>query len=334
MRILRAIGLTVVILGSMGCSKVVPSDQVSEGITFPKDFPPIAYNNPSNPITKAKIKVGRHLFYDVNLSKNRTISCGSCHAQVHGFADHNTALSFGIYGRMGKRNAPAIVNVAWMNSFMWDGGIRHLDVISIAPLTDTTEMGLTLKEVVQRVKEQNKYEKLFKEAYGSDSINEHRILLSLSQFMLQLISDQSKYDKVRRGTERFTQDEQRGYELFKVNCSSCHQEPLMTNHQFKSNGIPKNSDPGRYRITQIEADKGLFKVPTLRNVELTYPYMHDGSIYSLQEVIESYNEVDRTTHPEIPQFQFNSTQIDQLVAFLKTLTDYSFISNHSYSEIR
>ena len=306
-----------------------------EKTLFPEDFPEIAYNNPTNKLTEEKINLGRHIFYDKDLSNTRTVSCGSCHAQVHGFADHNLSLSFGIYNRLGKRNSPALSNLAWMTNYMWDGGIRHLDVMPIAPFTDSNEMGMTLPLVLERIREKPKYQKLILEAFGDTTVDETRILLPLSQFMLTLVSDESKYDKVRRGTEKFTNQELNGYKIFQKNCSLCHTEPITTSNNFEFNGVTTDSDPGRFRITQLEEDKHKFKVPSLRNIELTYPYMHDGSIFSLEGVINAYNNNSNyLINEKLPQMNLSKEEIQELVAFLKTLTDYSFISNLKISEIQ
>jgi len=323
----------LVMLFWQSCQK--PLVETREAIEFPSDFPPVQYQNPSNPFNAASIALGRKLFYDPNLSRSRTISCGSCHAQVHGFADHNLPVSFGIYGRKGQRNAPSLVNLAWMPRFMWDGGIRHLDVLSIAPFTDTTEMGMTLPAVLERVRENPEYESYFNQAYGTFDVDESRVLLPLSQFMLSIISDQSKYDRVRRSQDQFTPIEQKGYELFKTNCSTCHQEPLLTRNDFQRNGITNNgSELGRFRITQLPQDSFAFKVPTLRNVELTYPYMHNGRIRTLKEVLDAYNNADRSHAPNLPTFHLDENQKEALIAFLKTLTDYRMISNLNLSEPR
>jgi len=334
MKFPRLLGAGIlVLLNWQACRE--PQIETRNAIEFPSDFPPISYQNPANPFTEAHIALGRKLFYDPNLSLTRNISCGSCHAQVHGFADHNLPLSFGIFGRKGKRNSPSLVNVAWMPNFMWDGGIRHLDVMPIAPLTDSTEMGMTLPLVLERVKENEEYKTLFMNAYGKFEVSETSVLLPLSQFMLSIISDQSKYDRVRRSQDKFTANESNGYQIFKKNCSSCHQEPLFTRNDFQKNGITFNGEElGRFRITQILEDSFYFKVPTLRNVELTYPYMHDGRFRTLEEVLEAYNQVDRNHAPNLPEFNLNTIEKEQLIAFLKTLTDYSLISNHKLSEPR
>ena len=302
---------------------------------FPEDFPEVAYNNPNNKFTEEKIKLGRHIFYDKDLSLTRTVSCGSCHAQVHGFADHNLSLSFGIYNRLGKRNSPALSNLAWMSNFMWDGGIRHLDVMPIAPFTDSNEMGMTLPLVLERVRENPKYQKLLLDAFGDTAVDETRVLLPLSQFMLTLVSDDSKYDKFRRGSAKFSNQELNGYKIFQKNCSACHSEPITTNNNFEFNGLTTDADPGRYRITQIDEDKRKFKVPSLRNIELTYPYMHDGSYFSLAEVINAYNNNSNyLINEKLPKMNLSAEEIQELLSFLKTLTDYSYLSNLKLSEIQ
>ncbi len=333
---------TVLLIGSIGLAilscKPEPTITNPE-FTYPAEFGSIAYPNPSNRPTQAGIELGRHLFYDVNLSLNRTISCGSCHAQVHGFADHNLPVSFGIYNRKGIRNSPSIINMAWSPTFMWDGGIRHLDVMPIAPFTDTNEMGMTLPGVMERIKENSKYLNLYQKAFPNKEINEETTLLALSQFMLSLISNNSKYDQVKKGKSQFSTSESNGYELFKTHCNSCHSEPLFTNHQFEYNGIvAMESDPGRYRITQLPNDKYRFKVPTLRNTEITYPYMHNGSIRTLDEVLNKYVESshiesNRNYSGKLIPITLSESERKDLIAFIKTLTDYDLISNPKFSEI-
>ena len=313
--------LTVILsLFLYGCIKEQPNDVFK----YPNDFPSVNYKNPENQLTSNKIYLGRVLFYDPNLSSTRTISCGSCHAQAHGFADHNLPLSFGVLNRMGKRNSPALQNLAWNTHFMWDGGITHLDVMPIAPITDVNEMDLPLGLAVERIRENKQYVPLFKKAFGDTVINERTILWALSQFMLSLVSDQSKYDQVRRGKAQFSDLEKAGYSVFKNHCTACHSEPLLTNNQFEYNGLTKKTeDLGRYRITQIKEDSFHFKVPSLRNVALTYPYMHDGSFANLNEVLKAYQT----------KFKLENQDVEGLKAFLHTLTDNQFISNFNHGEI-
>ncbi len=326
-----------ILLGLQSCKT---DNSNSTDFSFPGDFGPIAYPNLNNIPTADGITLGRHLFYDVNLSANRTISCGSCHAQVHGFADHNLPLSFGIHNRKGVRNSPPIINLAWSSTFMWDGGIRHLDVMPIAPFTDTNEMGMTLPLVIERIKENPKYSALYSKAFPEKEINEETTLLALSQFMLSIVSNNSKYDRVKKGKAQFTNSEKTGYELFKTHCGNCHTEPLFTNGNYEYNGIiATGNDKGRFRISQLQNDAYRFKVPTLRNLEFTYPYMHNGSIRTLEEVLNKYIESSQVQsnieysgkmHP----ISLTSSDRASLILFLKTLTDTDFISNPKYSEIQ
>lgn len=305
-------------------------------ISFPSHFPNIQYHSPNNTFSKDAIELGKYLFYDKNLSLSRTISCGSCHAQVHGFSDHNLSRSFGIYNRQGKRNSPAIFNLAWNPSFMWDGGINHLDVMPLGPLTDTNEMGLPIQTWIYRVKEQPRYSGLFQKAFGDTQISEKRALFALSQFMLTIQSYQSNYDKMLQNKYTFTSNEAAGYILFKKHCNACHSEPLFTNYQYKRNGFTTaGNERGRMRITELPEDLYKFKVPSLRNLEFTYPYLHDGSVFNLTDVIQKYNQIDASDeHPSINNLNFSDTEIQQLIAFLNTLNDYTLLGNKALSEPR
>lgn len=304
-------------------------------LEYPKHFPSPQYPNIQNQVTAAGFELGKMLFYDKNLSLTRTLSCGSCHAQVHGFADHNVATSFGIFNRQGIRNSPAIMNMAWGKQFMWDGGINHLDLLPLAPITDTTEMGLSINSWIDRITQQQvKYGPLFRNAFGSDTITEKKILLSLSQFMLSLVSSNSKYDQVIKGEQNFNPLEAQGYEIFKLKCNSCHTEPLFSNSQFERNGYTQSGlDRGRMRITELPTDLYKFKVPSLRNLEFTYPYMHDGKVQTLDEVLNHYsnNQLHVQNEKIIP---LQPAEKEAITAFLKTLTDYQFISNLKFSEPR
>jgi cytochrome c peroxidase len=303
-------------------------------LEYPSHFPKIYYPNVENNVSKEGIELGRQLFYDTNLSLTRNISCGSCHAQIHGFADHNRKTSAGIWGRLGNRNSPGLFNLAWNSSFMWDGGVNHLDILPLAPITDTTEMGLPIQSWILRVREQSRFKPLFQSAFGSDSITERKTLWALSQFMLSLITANSKYDQVKLGNEKFSIDEQAGYSIFQQNCNGCHTEPLFTNFTFQKNGFTNSGDDrGRMRITEDLKDLYKFKVPSLRNLTLTYPYMHNGNMSSLEQVIEHYENVKfDPSNPLLKPLSLNAIEKIQLIKFLETLTDFSFISNHAHAE--
>jgi len=278
------------------------------------------------------------LFYDPLLSRDNTISCASCHLQATGFTHVDHDLSHGIEGKIGTRNSLALMNLAWSKNFMWDGGVNHLDVQPIAPITSAVEMDETLDNVVSKLQKSEKYQKLFYDAFETRKITGQLTLKALSQFLLMLKTSNSKYDKVIRKEAVFTENEQKGYESFKVNCASCHQEPLFTNNKFENNGLPLDStlnDLGRMKITQNPKDDRLFKVPTLRNIKFTFPYMHDGRFKSLNEVIKHYNsgiQVSKTTSKQLlkPMHLSDNDRTD-LEAFLKTLTDNEFLFDKRFS---
>lgn len=317
-------------------SKVEPYSE-KWGFKSPDYFPVPAYNFENNPQSYARFTLGRYLFYDPLLSSDQTISCATCHIGAHAFAGHNDALSTGVNGLVGTRNSPSIANMAWNPAFMWDGGINHIEVMPLAPLTNPVEMNETLNNLVAKLSASDHYKKLFNNAYGTEEITDQRILRAFAQFMMMIVSDNSKYDQVKRGEANFTATEQQGYALFQQKCSQCHTEPLFTDYSYRNNGLDSTfADPGRYLITQLAADKGKFKVPSLRNVEITYPYMHDGRFFTLNQVLDHYTSgvrhaatLDPLLNSGIP---LTSTEKTQIIAFLKTLTDTELLSNPLLSE--
>ena len=304
---------------------------------IPKGWPKPHYDFSKNPLTEEGFQLGRQLFYDPILSKDSTISCASCHLQATGFTHVDHSLSHGIDGKIGTRNSMTMMNLAWSKTFMWDGGVNHLDVQAINPITSPLEMDETLANVVIKLQKSDKYKSLFISAFGDENITGQRVLKALSQFELMLVSSNSKYDKVMRKDALFTDQEQRGYQLFKTNCASCHSEPLFTNGKYENNGITIDTtlnDIGRQRITEKSEDYLKFKVPTLRNIQFTNPYMHDGRFLKLTEVIKHYNSIEKNTNlPKQLQKPMNLSDNERvdLVAFLLTLTDNEFLFNKRFS---
>lgn len=296
-------------------------------------FPAPAYNFEGNKQDYNAFALGRALFYDKILSSDNTVSCSMCHEQPHGFGSHSTSLSVGVNGAIGTRNSPPIFNMAWMPDFMWDGGINHIEVMPIAPITNPVEMNETLANVVNKLQQSERYRKLFKMAYGgSEQVTEQKMLKALTQYMMMIVSDQSKYDQVRRGEATYTANEEAGYNLFVQKCSQCHTEPLFTDYGFRNNGLDATfTDLGRATITSDANDNGKFKTPTLRNVELTYPYMHDGRFFTLNQVLDHYIsgvQDSPTLDPALENgIPLTNTEKLQLIAFLKTLTDYELLNN-------
>lgn len=308
----------------------------------PDYFPKPVYNFEQPPFDSNKIELGRILFYDPILSKDNTISCASCHSPFNAFAHTDHDLSHGIFDSIGNRNAPALFNLAWQKTFMWDGAINHLDMQALAPISHPSEMGSNINEVIKKLNESKAYKELFLNAFQDSTISTSKILKALSQFQLTLVSANTKYDRVKMGKEVFTEQEKNGYQLFKKNCASCHSEPLFSNYNFENNGLPIDptlNDMGRYVITENENDKRKFKVPSLRNLSFTYPYMHDGRFMTLQEVINHYTS--GIEYSETLSLQFNksielsSNEKVDLISFLLTLNDKDFVFNkkHQFKKI-
>jgi cytochrome c peroxidase len=318
------------IITVIACSKKTPENTF--GFNYSETFPQPVYNYEGNYLSYAKFQLGRELFYDKILSSDSTISCSSCHEQVHGFAGHNTPFSAGVNNQNGTRNSPAIFNLAWNKSFMWDGGINHIEVMPVGPITNPVEMNETMEHVVEKLQHSEKYRELFKKAFGNGEINDQQLLKALASFMAMIISDHSKYDKVQRGEATFTATEQAGYSLFVQKCSSCHQEPLFTDYAYRNNGLDQTfTDDGRAHITLDPADEAKFKTPSLRNVELSYPYMHDGRFFTLNQVLDHYVsgiQPSATLDPSLSNgIPISNVEKQQLIAFLKTLTDYELLGN-------
>ncbi len=307
---------------------------------IPKNWPKPSYDFSHNTSSPAKVKLGKALFYDPILSRNNTISCASCHSQYTAFAHIDHKLSHGIEDKIGTRNAPALSNLAWNTSFMWDGSIHHLDAQAIAPISNPLEMDEKLEHVVAKLQSSKLYRELFQDAYGDSIVTGERTLKSISQFMVTLISANSKYDKVQRqeaGYE-FTESEYKGYHLFQQNCASCHKEPLFTTNKFENNGLQPDSilkDSGRMNVTLNPKDSLLFKVPSLRNVEVTAPYMHDGRYANLSMVLFHYtNNIYHSkslAKPLLRKIILTEKDKGAIIDFLKTLTDESFLRNPQYS---
>lgn len=305
----------------------------------PANFPDPVYNFAKNPMTVQGVELGRMLFYDDALSVDGTVSCGFCHQQESAFAHTDHALSHGINDKIGTRNNLSLQNLAFYKSFFWDGGVSDLDLVPIAPIENPVEMGHNLGVLLTNLRKSPKYPALFKNVYGTDSINTERFLKSLSQFMLTMVSANSRYDRYVRkeaGGE-LSQDEMAGLTLFKQKCATCHADELFTDQTFRNNGLSRatNKDEGRSLVTLRPEDKYLFKVPSLRNVDRSPPYMHDGRFQTLEQVLNHYAtgvqnvpELDPAlrsgSNPGIP---LTDPEKKQLVAFLRTLTDFDYVND-------
>ncbi|WP_228455895.1 cytochrome-c peroxidase [Chryseobacterium sp. POL2] len=309
----------------------------------PNGFPEIAFDITGNPVTVNGVALGKKLFYEGKLSRNNTISCGFCHIQENAFTHHGHPVSHGIDNRLGIRNAPPIQNMAFLKNYTWDGVSHNLDERSLVPITTDFEMDSSIPEVVSKLNADTNYKKMFKAAFGDETITGQRILKALSQFMVTMVSSDSKYDQMKKGIATFTNDETKGYQLFQNKCISCHSGELFTDQSYRNTGMYYNSqydDRGRYRVTLDWDDNMKFRVPSLRNVEYTAPYMHDGRFYTLEAVLNFYTDgvenqpnldplLKQNGHIGIPM---NAQEKQYIIAFLKTLSDKNFITNPKFAE--
>lgn len=331
----------ILIAAICACNKDV-AEKMFEGFQIPANFPQPVYHFNTNPVTKEGFELGRKLFYDPVLSANNTISCGSCHISTSAFTHHGHSVSHGIFDRLGTRNSPPIMNLAWSKTFMWDGGIVDMDLQPIAPITNHAEMDDSVINVLNRLRSDPHYPALFQKAFGPGEITGAHMLKALSQFMAMCVSSNAKYDSVQRNQATFTADEQAGYILFKQKCNDCHTEPLFTDQSFRNNGLSISmvNDKGRYNVTLQDKDMYTFKVPSLRNLAYTPPYMHDGRLLNLEGVLDHYNgQVKQTPNLDPllqkgsqPGIALSADEKIKLLDFLNTLNDRVFIMDKRFSE--
>lgn len=308
-----------------------------------------------NQLTVAGVQLGRMLFYEKSLSKDGTQACADCHLQQDAFSDKRQ-FSIGVAGLPGKRQAMSVMNLAWhQNGLFWDGRAPRVRDQALKPIQDPLEMDETLPNVVAKLKADKKYTDQFIRAFGDATVNAERVALGLEQFMLSMVSSNSKYDQSLRNTATLSEAEMRGQVLFftefdpfngqkGAECFHCHAGHNFTNDEFMNNGLDTDAgmtDEGRSKVTNQAADRGRFKVPSLRNIALTPPYMHDGRFATLEEVVEHYNTgvKNSSTVEFILQYnlqpgglQLSAQDKSDLVAFLKTLSDPDFLTNKAYSK--
>lgn len=335
----RFIIVSISILFLSACKKKDTEIAIYEetwGVTKPTHFPESVYDFENNTQTQSRFELGRFLFYDPILSLDSSVSCSSCHAQEHAFSDHNIKFSTGVNGNTGHRNAPSLSNLIWYSDFMWDGGVNHIEVQPLVPLTHHLEMGETIPNILLKLNNSAFYKTKFKEAYDVHEISDQKLLQAITQFVGMLTSYRTKYDDYINGQGSYTQKEKNGLSLFRANCVYCHREPLFTDFSFKNVGLDSlNEDIGRELITQNSADKGKFKVPSLRNVALTYPYMHDGRFFTLNDLLDNHTN-NAVNHFLTDQYilgrpHFTNSEKEDIIAFLKTLSDYYLIGDPALS---
>jgi cytochrome c peroxidase len=331
----------------MSCSNDDDQEYQSIPVDFkvPSNFPPLAYDLSNNPLTEKGFELGKKLFYDGRLASDGLVSCGFCHIQEDAFTHHGHTVSHGVNNNVGTRNTPPIQNLAFQTAFMWDGATTHLDLQSIIPFTSPIEMNGNFYDAIIMMKDDATYRKLFKQAFPDGEINSENMLKALGQFMVMVTSSNSKFDKYRRNEPGgiLSTNELEGYEIFNDKCASCHATDIFTDNSYRNNGLPVNpavNDIGRFRVTELEQDLYKFKVPSLRNIEKTAPYMHDGRFFTLEAVLNHYSSgvVNSSTldsnlnNSGTLGIPLTASEKSKLIAFLKTLTDNEFLTNPKYAE--
>ncbi|MCB0699026.1 MAG: cytochrome-c peroxidase [Chitinophagales bacterium] len=310
------------------------------GISFtvPQGWPQPVYNFENNALNQAGFELGRKLFYDTRFSRDNTISCGSCHQAGAAFAHSEHSISHGVDGLVGTRNSPTLFNLNWHKGFFWDGGVNHIESQPINPIQNPVEMDETVPNVIAKIKDDADYKRMFSAAWGDELMNSQRIFKSLAQFMGAMVSDNSKYDKYKRGEAALTDTELSGMSVYQNNCAACHTAPLFSDFSYRNNGLPPTSvnDSGRGHITFLAQDMYKFKVPSLRNLKYSAPYMHDGRFKTLEQVLAHYSTgIHRspTLDPILLNgIQLSAQQQSDLLEFLNTLNDESFISDVRFHE--
>lgn len=323
-------------------SPVLPAATRSYELDISSRFPQVKLPV-DNPLTQEGVALGKKLFHDPRLSFNNSQSCASCHDRRTGFSDARK-VSIGAAGREGKRQTMPLFNLAWHQAMFWDGRAASLREQVLMPIQDPHEMNEELENVPEKIVHLSPD---FEAAFGSPGITAERTALALEQYLLTLVSQDSRFDRAARRTATLTEEEKRGLQLFVTefdpgrglrgaDCFHCHGSTLFTDHQFKNNGLDlADDDVGLMAVTGKLADRGKFKTPSLRNVAATAPYMHDGRFSTLEEVVEHYSDgVKRTDQldPNLAKHPASGMQLTEeekraLVAFLKTLTDESFLSS-------
>ena len=353
------IGTLLFLLFSNSCKKDVPipgSTQDSLDVyqttpyqlEVPEGFPePIIPED--NLMTEEGVSLGKKLFYDNILSGDNSQSCGSCHAQSFAFSDNNLSFSIGIDGNAGGRNAMQIINAAWGESFFWDGRASSLENQALGPVPNPIEMHLSWKEAAEKLNAHSEYPQLFKNAFNIETIDSSYVAKAIAQFERTFISANSKFDEFKASglepNQFFTLEEFEGYIIFNTetgDCFHCHGTILTTDNLFHNNGLDENLiDLGLGAISGVSTDNGKFKTPSLRNIEFSPPYMHDGRFATLEEVVEYYSFGVMATSPNIDPLmkkanqggiQLTTSERQSLVAFLKTFSDTSFLTNSDLAE--
>jgi cytochrome c peroxidase len=326
---------------ALSCEKKSEEPGITLGL--PPHFPAVTYNLNNNPFTPEGFKLGKMLFFEGELSRDGSISCGSCHNPPSAFTQHGHDLSHGIDDKLGFRNSLPTFNLLWHKTFMWDGGIHNMDFAGFNAITNPVEMDESLENVVQKLRNNPKYVQAFEKAFPGRGISSITLGQALSQYMMRLISAGSRYDNYVLGNKNaLDADELAGLQLVRTKCTPCHAGELFTDHSFRNNGLSGDNpaDKGHYEISLNPMHIGTFRVPTLRNLTYTAPYMHDGRFTTLKQVLDHYSDGMKPSATIDPTFTkedgklgipLSESEKQQIIKFLKALDDPDFVKDRLFT---
>jgi cytochrome c peroxidase len=338
--ILTLLASVIILAYGLGaCRKNNPNHLESLQQVIPEGFPAPAYTFADNPLTKEGFELGRKLFYDGALSLDGNFPCASCHQEIAAFGTFQHDRSHGYNNSHTLRNAPVLFNLAWQTKFHWDGEFSSLIDEAAQPVNDHIQMAESFQGVINKLEKDAEYRDMFRNVFRSNFIRPEFILKALAQFTGYMTSANSQYDRYKKGQATFTAQELNGYQVFQANCASCHPEPLFTDYSFRNIGLPVDNflnDFGKMRLTKNPADSLKFKVPTLRNVYISSNYMHDGRFNTLGQCINHYRtgiQQSATLDPLLTSgITLTNPQATDLIVFLRTLTDSSFITDPRFKQ--
>lgn len=330
------------LLSISGCRKPVVDaieTPVLYDLKIPAGFPAPPLDE-DNPLTVESVELGRKMFFDKRFSRDGTVSCATCHIASSGLAD-NLVVSLGVDGALGERNAPTLANIVYQDRYFYDGGVPTLELQILAPIHNELEMDFKILDLVDLLNKDEELVALSKKVYGRDKIDPFVITRAISNYERIMISGNSAYDRYfyQGDVNALSEQEIRGMNLFnseELQCATCHSGFNFTDNDYHNIGLYEEyEDSGRERISFDANDAGKFKVPTLRNIGLTAPYMHDGSIATLEEVVD-FLDTGGLAHPNksdlIVPLNLTSDEKEDLLAFLNSLTDIDFVNNPAFIE--
>ncbi|WP_240928178.1 cytochrome-c peroxidase [Thalassoroseus pseudoceratinae] len=333
------VGRTMLIVGAMLIGTAYGQESLFE-IHVPAGLDAIAHPE-DNPITEAKVKLGKALYFDKRLSEDRTISCATCHDPKKGWSD-GRSTSAGVGGKLGGRNAPTIINSVYNKLQFWDGRAGSLEEQALGPIQNPIEMNMSMDLALERLEAVEGYRDMFKEAFGDEKITDKRIGQAIAAYERTIVSGDAPYDRFKAGDENaLSESAQRGMKLFfgAAVCASCHSGPNFTDNAFHNIGIgmdKEEPDVGRYAVSKLKGDTGSFKTPTLREIARSAPYMHDGSLKTLEEVVEHYNKggIDNPyLDEEIFPLELSEQDKKDLVTFMKEGLSSESYPDHEAPEL-